>query len=343
MPERILEIGEFAAGYCGRLFAQTGQDVVRIEPGTPAPGWVGRQASDLYLHAGKRRIATRDRDLIAALAREADVVVAEAATADELTALGFDAWPTPVKVAITPFGRTGPKRNWHATPHVLLAMGGYTQLMGDPDRAPLSLPGHYAEFQSGQYAYVAANACRLADESAAIDIGMFETLMSLSQFTVMQWLCKNEIRGRHGNELWAVCPSSLYRLRDGAAYVNIVPAFWDAFTVFIDRPELLIDERFATNDLRMAHREALQSVVAEAMAAMTRAEVIARSEALRIPAGVLQTLDEVLEDEQLGAREFWQSVETPGGRAVRSPALPWRVDGTPYPPLRLTEAERDHG
>jgi crotonobetainyl-CoA:carnitine CoA-transferase CaiB-like acyl-CoA transferase len=125
--------------------------------------------------------------------------------------------------------------------------------------------------------------------------------------------------------------------------VNIVPTFWDAFTVFIDRPELLIDERFVNNDLRMAHREALQAIVAEAMAAMTRDEVIARSEALRIPAGVLQTLDEVLEDAQLAAREFWQSVEAPGGRAVRSPALPWRFDGTPYPPLRLTEAERDHG
>jgi crotonobetainyl-CoA:carnitine CoA-transferase CaiB-like acyl-CoA transferase len=343
MPDRMLEIGDFAAGYCGRLFAHTGHDVVRIEPATPAPGWVGQDASDLYLHAGKRRIRTQDPGLIAELAREAQVVVVEAATADELVELGFDAWQTPVKVAITPFGRTGPKRNWRATPNILLAMGGYTQLMGDPDRPPLSLPGHYLEFQAGQYAYVAAHACRLAGESAAIDIGMFETLMSLSQFTTVQWFCKGEIRSRHGNDLWAVCPSNLYRLRDGAAYVNIVPAFWDAFTIFIDRPELLVDERFANNDRRMAHRDALHATIAQAMADMTRSDVVDRAEALRIPAGVIQSLDEILADPQLAARDFWQALESRDGITVRSPTLPWRVDAVPYPTPLLREPEHDRG
>jgi len=222
-------------------------------------------------------------------------------------------------------------------------MGGYTQLMGDPDRPPLSLPGHYLEFQAGQYAYVAANACRLARESAAIDIGLFETLMSLSQFTTVQWFCKGEIRSRHGNDLWAVCPSNLYRLRDGAAYVNIVPAFWDAFTIFIDRPELLVDERFANNDRRMAHREALHAVIAQAMAEMTRSDVVDRAEALRIPAGVVQTLDEILADPQLAARDCWQTLETRDGITVRSPTLPWRVDAVPYPTPPLREPEHDHG
>ena len=53
--DRVLEIGGFAAGYCGRLFAQSGYDVVRIESQPSSPGWVSRTASDFYLHAGKRR------------------------------------------------------------------------------------------------------------------------------------------------------------------------------------------------------------------------------------------------------------------------------------------------
>jgi crotonobetainyl-CoA:carnitine CoA-transferase CaiB-like acyl-CoA transferase len=340
MPDRILEIGQFAAGYCGRLFAHTGHDVVRIEPGAAAPGWVGPAASDLYLHAGKRRVAAADHTLIAELAGRAQVVIAEAATADELAGLGFDDWRTPVKVAITPFGRTGPKRNWQATPHVLLAMGGYTQLMGDADRAPLSLPGHYLEFQTGQYAYVAANACRLAGANAAIDIGMFETLMSLSQFTTIQWHCMGEIRSRHGNEFWAVCPTNLYRLRDGWVYVNIVPAFWDAFTLFIERPELLVDERFLTNDLRMAHRDELNAIVAAVVAQFDRIEANRRAADVRIPAGVVQTLDEVLDDPHLAARGFWQTIRATDGTQVRAPALPWRLDGLPHPALELTEPEQ---
>lgn len=343
MADRVLEIGQFAAGYCGRLFAHAGHDVARIEPVAAAPGWVSAAASDLYLHAGKRRIRTADPSLIAELAGSAQVVIAEAATADELAALGFDDWRAPVRVAITPFGRTGPKRNWQATPHVLLATGGYTQLMGDEGRPPLSLPGHYLEFQAGQYAYVAANACRLAGETSAIDIGMLETLMSLSQFTTVQWHCMGVIRSRHGNEFWTVCPTNLYRLRDGWAYVNIVPAFWDAFTLFIERPELLVDERFLTNDLRMAHREELNGIIAEIMAQMDRVEASRRAEAARIPAGVVQSLDEVLDDPHLAARGFWQTIRVPDGAEIRAPALPWRIDGLPHPALELTVPEVRRG
>ena len=87
----------------------------------------------------------------------------EGESADEIAELGFESWQTSIKVAITPFGLTGPDRNRPATNATLLAMGGYTNLMGDPDRDPLTLPGHYVDFQSGSYAYTAASACLLGD------------------------------------------------------------------------------------------------------------------------------------------------------------------------------------
>jgi len=340
MSERILEIGHFAAGFCGRLFVGAGHDVVRIEPAEQLPGWVGTPASDLFLHAGKRRVETRDAALIRDLAAAAQVVIVEAASADALAASGFDDWPTTVKLALTPFGRTGPKRNWRATPHVLLAMGGYTQLIGDPDRAPLSLPGHYLEFQAGHYAYLAATACRLDGRSASIDISLLEVLMSLSQFTTMQWHCQGEIRGRHGNEYGAVCPTNLYRLADGWLYVNVLPHFWDAFTLFLDRPELAIDPRFTSNDLRIAHRGELNALVAAVLRGWSRAEAMQRAEALRIPAGVLLTLDEVLDDPHLAARAFWQTLVGLDGTAVRAPGPPWRFDVEPRAALALQAPEQ---
>ena len=249
--DRVLELGGYSAAFCGRLFAQSGYEVVRVEPPVPPPAWVSQTAMDLYLHPGKRRVRTDDRGLIAELAARADVVVVEAEGADAVDELGFDNWQTPVKTAITPFGRTGPKRNWRATPHVLLAMGGYTNLMGDPDRAPLSLPGHYVEFQSGGFAFTAANACRIAGEPNTIDIGMLEVVMALSQFTTVMWHCGGVVRSRHGSDFWSVVPTNLFRCADGWLYINIVPSFWDAFTVFLGQPELLVDERFATNEKRM--------------------------------------------------------------------------------------------
>ncbi len=343
MADRVLEIGGFAAGFFGRLSVHAGHEVVRIEPAEPLPGWISTRAADAFLHAGKRRLLTSDAALIGELASRADMVVAEAGTADELNALGFDQWAAPVRVAITPFGRTGPKRNWRATAHVLLAMGGYTYLMGDPERAPLSLPGHYVEFQAAQYAYTAANACRLAGEPRSIDVGMLETVMSLSQFTTVQWHCKGQIRRRHGNDFWAVCPTNLYRLRDGWAYVNIVPTFWEPFTLFLDRPELILDERFTGNDRRMANREALEPIVAAGMAPMTKEQTEQRAEAFRIPVGVVKTLDEVLDDPHLAHRKLWQTVRCPDGTTLRSPGSVHRFDAAPPPALDLQDPEQQRG
>jgi crotonobetainyl-CoA:carnitine CoA-transferase CaiB-like acyl-CoA transferase len=220
-------------------------------------------------------------------------------------------------------------------------MGGYTQLLGDPGQAPLSLPGHYLEFQTGQYAFIAANTCRLAREAATVDIGMLETLLSLSQHTIVQWHCLGEIRRRHGNDLWATCPANLYRLRDGYLYVNIAPDFWDAFSLFLDRPELVLDARFETNAQRMAHRAELHAIVAAALADLDRAEVDRRAAELRIPAGVVLTLDEVLHDPHLAARNFWQLATAADGSRARTPALPWRFDNPPR--LALDTPEIRHG
>ena len=236
-------------------------------PGNDRRGWVSDQALDLYLHAGKRRVRTDDATLIAELAAKADVVVAEGATADAINALGLDGWAAPVKVAITPFGRTGPKRNWQASANVLLAMGGYTYIMGDAERAPLTLPGHYPEFQGGAFAYAAANACRLAGERKTVDIGMLEVVMALSQFTTVMWHCLGAIRERHGSDFHYVVPTNLFRCADGWAYVNIVPTFWDAFAAFLSHPEIVLDARFETNESRRAHRHALHAIIAEAMGA----------------------------------------------------------------------------
>ncbi len=338
--DRILEIGHFAAGFCGRLFAQAGHEVVRIESAESAPGWVSKEALDLFLHPGKRRLQVNDPDLVAELADQADVVIVEAVTAAALDDLHFDDWKSETKVSITPFGRTGPKCNWHATSNVLLAMGGYTYLMGDQGREPLTLPGHFVDFESGQYAYTALNACRFAGEENSIDVSMLEVVMSLSQFTTVKWHCSGEIRSRHGSEFWTVPPSNLFACQDGWLYINIVPIFWDAFATFLDRPELVIDERFLTNDLRMKNRDALNECIQEIVATMTKKTAQERAVESRVPVGIVQSLDDVLDDPHLLAREFWQHVQGCGYDSIRSPSLPFRFNKAPRPELVLSAPEK---
>ena len=337
--DRILEIGAYSAGFCGRLFAHAGHAVTRVESTQP-PAWASQDAMSLFLHPGKRRLYA-DPSRFGDLAAEADIVILEAETAEAAYALGFEHWTTPVKVVITPFGLTGPKRNWRATPSTLLAMGGYSQIIGDAGRAPLSLPGHYVEFQGAQFAYTAANGCRFAGESNTVDISLYESLLALSQFTTVMWSCAQRVRSRHGSDFYWVVPSNLFACADGWVYINTVPTFWDAMAAFLELPELTIDPRFTDNDLRMQHRDALHALIANALGAVSKAEIRRRSVAARIPAGVVLTFDEVLADEHLAERGFWQRVENSDGRHYASPSLGFCINGRARKSMTLQKIEAD--
>ena len=330
--DRVVELGGFAAGYAGRLFAQAGCDVVRIETGEHHPAYVSDESMSLFLHANKRRIRTDDRDLIRRLTANAGVVICEGLNADAIENMGFDTWETPVKVSITPFGRTGPHRNWSASQNTILAMGGYTNLMGDEGREPLTLPGHYVDFQAGGYAYTAASACRLGQIEDVIDIGMLEVIMSLSQFTTVMWHCSGLVRSRHANDFWSVVPTNMFRCKDGWIYMNIVPQFWDAFTAFLESPELVLDERFIGNTRRMENRDSLHEIIAEKIMQWTREEIQQKAEESRIPIGAALDFVEVLNDPHLNERGFFQTLEDEQGHQVQSPRVPYRID-----PLRLNE------
>ena len=108
------------------------------------------------------------------------------------------------------------------------------------------------------------------------------------------------------------------------------PGFWDAFATFLERPELILDERFTTNVLRRTHRDALHEIIAAALAPLTRASIEARADATRVPIGIVQTLDDVLADPQLADRDFWHTVGQ-----VRSPRRAWRANGAPPGAPRL--------
>ena len=343
MGLRVIEVGHAAAGYCGRLFAHLGAEVLRLVPDDmidpenvhDAAAQAQQKSLNLYLHTGKRSVALNGRHIADAAqaflaAGAVDVLVVEG-NAALLTALAWLEVPAKVRIAITPFGLTGPCCDWQASSSVLLAMGGYTALMGDSGRAPLTLPGHYPEYQSGQYAYLSGLACWLAirDGRAAanctIDVSMWESVLSLSQFTTVMWTFSGRVRARNGNDWDNLAPLSLFRCVDGWFVVNIVPNFWAPFTLMLGRPELLLDPRFATNDARMANKPALHAIIEEVLGVCTMADVLERGQRQsRVPTGIALSLQQVLDDEHLSSRGAWHTVGDATGQLLRAPAVPFR-------------------
>ncbi|HXH23104.1 MAG TPA: CoA transferase [Dehalococcoidia bacterium] len=337
---RVLEISakEEAAAYCGKLFRRAGHDVLRIEP----PGHEAPLHLDVYLNGGKKRQRLdlrAERGRLSRLAAAADLLLTDYGPR-ELGDLGLlDLDGPAVRVLITPFGRNGPYREYEATAHTLLALGGYTWLMGDPDRAPLTMPGNYPYYQAGTFAYIGALAATMASEPGRpldIDVSVFECLAGLHQFTDTMWNFGGQVRSRHGNRWENLSPTTLYRCHDGWYGVNILANFWSSFALMIGRADLAEDGPLASNAGRMEHNDEVDEIVTKALWDKRARDIFKEGqEVWRVPVGYAAALSDLLADPHLNARSFWQPVEVAlpeGRRRLLAPGRPFKFVGEQPPP-----------
>lgn len=344
---RVLELSERdeAAAYCGKLYARWGAEVIRVElPDRPA----ARESLELYLHGGKRRVALDYRDLaqrgtLDRLAASCDVLVTDA-TAREVDDLGLldlggDAGPA-VRTSVTPFGLSGPYRDWEATRSTLLALGGYTWLHGDIGRAPLTMPGNYPHYQAGSYAYIASLAAQLRTRGedgappVRVEVSAMEVLASLHQFTFTMLTNAGLVRSRHGNRWENLAPTSLMPCKDGWWGCNILPNFWTPFTLMIGHPELADDPRFLNNNDRMEHIDELEEIIHDVFKDWSKQRIFTEGqETWRVPVGYAVSLQDTLEDPHLNDREFWRPIEgmTEGAEGLRTTGSPFFYVGQERP------------
>jgi len=347
---RVLELSdrEDSAAYCGKLFARWGAEVIKFErPSRPAPD----RAADLYLNGGKRRVvldwtAEEGSAALDGLAATCDVVVTDAAAGEvidhELLALGGDG--ARAVVSITPFGLDGPYCGFEETPAVLLALGGYTWLMGDGGRAPLTMPGRYPYYQAGTFAYIAALSTVLAglEGTRRIEVSVLECLASLHQFTDTMWTDQGRLRSRHGNRWENLCPTTLLPCADGWFGLNVLQNFWMPFALMLGHPEYAeAGHPWALNDGRMEHEDEVEAAVLEALGSWTRERILRDGqETWRVPIGAAASLAELLEDRHLVERGFWQSLGSTGLKTAGSPfrfvgqAAPAEPSPQPFSPWR---------
>jgi crotonobetainyl-CoA:carnitine CoA-transferase CaiB-like acyl-CoA transferase len=335
---RVLEISdrEEAAAYCTKLFARWGAEVLKVE----RPGRLPASRNlDIYLNGGKRRVALdpgRQPDLraLTRLADEADVIVTDYSPrqTEELRLLELGG-RSAVRASITPFGLSGPYRDYEATSATLLALGGYTWLMGDPGREPLTLPGNYPYYQGGTFAYVAALSSYLAGQASRIDVSVLECLASLHQFTDTMYLFGNIVRSRHGNRWENLAPTTLLQCHDGWYGVNILPNFWFSFAHMIGLPDAATEGTFATNAGRMDNQDELEAIITRALWHKPRKTIFKEGqEVWRVPVGYAATMADLLEDPHLKARGFWRRLEDgQANRDVLVPGSPFTVVGESAP------------
>ncbi|MBE7159892.1 MAG: CoA transferase [Williamsia herbipolensis] len=352
---RVVELGSLIAGPFGaRLLGDMGADVIKVEaPSSPDPlrGW-GQAEVDGHrflwtVYARNKRAVTIDlrsddgRDLFLDLAATADVIVENFRPGTlERLGIGWDVLhernPGLILVRVSGYGQTGPAASRPGYASVAEAVSGLRHLNGYPDQPPprlaLSLGDTLAGMFAAQGALAALHRRSVTGEGQVVDVALTEACLAIQESVIPDYAMGGVVRGPSGTRLDGIAPSNVYPTADGSMVV--IGANQD--TVFrrlcgaMDRPELADDPRFATHGARGDNQDEIDAIIAEWTATVDRDDLLTRLDDAGVVAGPINTVADIVEDEQLRARGML--VDHPDdrvGRPVLGPGVVPMLHGTP--------------
>ncbi len=358
---KILELARILAGpWIGQLLADLGADVVKVErkgagddTRTWGPPFVakkgGGELGAAYFHAcnrGKRSIEADfenpgDIAMIRDLAQAADVVV-ENFKLGGLVKYGLDAAslrglkPELVYCSITGFGQDGPYAHRAGYDFLIQGMAGAMDITGQPEGQPTKAGYATADIFTGMYASVAILAAlRRRDETgegATIDCALLDSQIAVLGNQAMNYLVSGTPPKRLGNAHPNIVPYEVFPVADG--YIVIASGNDGQFRKLCEAlgaGDLAANPDFATNRGRVANRAVLVPALSNHTKRYTKSELLERLEALGVPAGPINGIDEVFADPHVIARGMRVDLALPEAEAGSVPSVrtPVVIDGVP--------------
>ena len=346
---RVLDTSHGIAGsYCTRLLGGFGAEVIKIErPGEgdcarkvgPFPDDIPhpeRSALFLNLNMNKKGITLNletvaGRKILRQLAEKACILV-ESFKPGQMKEWGLDfdsledTNPRLVMVSITPFGQTGPYRDFKWSSAVLDALGGHTYIQGDPGREPLRYPEGTAEYSAGMFAAVAimgALFCSADDgDGQHIDVSTMDCLAGLDYYRTARWTHLGVVQERRGGR-YSIWPGKVYPCRDGYVGLAGVGPTGTLFPMHsvMGIPELL-DPKYQTASQREELVEELDAIIQPWLMEHDRYEVFNALQQARVQAGVCNSAEDLLKDPGFEGRGFWEEIDHPEVGRLIYPGAP---------------------
>ncbi len=328
---KVVELARILAGpWIGQTLADLGADVIKIEApqGDDTRRWGppfvanadGSPGSAAYYHAcnrGKRSLAAdlredEDRVLVRALAAQADVFI-ENFKPGALERFGLDyptlhvANPRLVYCSVTGFGQDGPYAARAGYDAMIQAMGGIMSLTGEADGPPQKIGVAFADLFAGLHGVVAIQAALLqrvqTGRGQHIDIALLDSMVGMLANQAMNYLVSGQVPSRLGSAHPNIVPYQPFATRDGSLMLAVGnDAQFARLCEVLDVPQLATDPRFADNAARVVHRDELLPQLSEAFVRRDRDDVLAALECVGVPAGPINTLDDVFADPQVRHR-----------------------------------------
>ena len=355
---RVLELARILAGpWIGQLLADLGADVVKVEApeGDDTRKWGppfvestdGEHLSAAYFHAanrGKRSITADFRTvegqaLVRRLAAHADVVV-ENFKVGGLQKYGLDAaslraaFPRLIYCSVTGFGQTGPYALRAGYDFLVQGMGGPMSVTGEPGGAPMKAGYAVADIYTGLYASVGIlSALRRRDatgEGASLDMALLDAQVAVLGNQAMNFLVSGTPPARLGNAHPNIVPYDVFPVADGHIIIATGnDGQWRKLCEVLGEPSLASHPDYAENRARIANRVVLTEQLHVLTQRYAKADLLAALEAVGVPAGPINAVDEVFADPQIIARGVKVDLPSPAAKAGTVPtvASPIVIDG----------------
>jgi formyl-CoA transferase len=361
---RVLDLTRVLAGpWCAQNLADLGADVIKVErpgAGDDTRSWgppylqdadgcdTSEAAYYLAANRGKRSvtldIATPEgQDIVRRLARQSDVVL-ENYKVGQLKKYGLDyeslkrEKPDLIYCSITGFGQDGPYAQRAGYDFIIQGMGGFMSVTGERDDLPGGGPQKagvaISDLMTGMYSTIAVMAALThrdrTGEGQYIDMALLDVQVAMLANMNTNYLASGNPPKRWGNAHPNIVPYQTFATSDG--HIIVAVGNDGQYRRFIEaggRPELANDDRFATNPMRVRHRDTLVPLLAEMVKTKTKQEWIDVLEAAGVPCGPINTLGEVFDNPQVNARGLRIDLPHPTGGKVKLVGSPIKMSATP--------------
>lgn len=352
---RVLDLSRFQSGpVCGMVLGDMGAEIIRIEEPEGAPdrswGLLGPDGETLsYKIVGRNRksitlrlTTPQGRKIFAELVKRSDVVLHNFTPGTTVAAeLGYDrlqkANPAIIVAAISGFGQNGPDAKLVCFDHVAQARSGGMLLTGFPGDPPLKTTITHNDIASGLYAVIGILLALYHRQKTGvgqyIDVSLFDTAFFCTQCmgALLLYAVYGEVRKQVGN-LGFHSYLGCFRAKDGKWVLlsGTTNAIWRRLTRAIGREDLASDPRFSENDMvRFDNAKLIDPVLEGWFSQRTADEAEKILQAARVPCSVVNTVDKLLNDPQVNAREMILQVDYPGLGKIPIPGIPLKLSLTP--------------
>ena len=350
----VVELAHIMAGpVCGRMLADMGADVIKVErvPGGDAargflpPDVDGEPAAFMMLNRNKRGIAVdlkapAGKEIVQRLLKTADVVIENYRKGTmERLGLGYDELsksnPGLIYCEISGFGRTGPYADRGGFDLVAQGMSGLMSVTGEgPDRPPIKCGPPVTDITAGLLATMGVLAATIERNKTGrgqrVDTSLFEAGITQTFWQSAIALATGVSPTPMGSAHPLNAPYEAFQTANGWLTLGAASqVVWQRLPDVLGLPELLTDSRFLQNEDRMAHRAELADALAPAFKKRSTNDWLERLDAAGVPAGPVLSVGEMLADPQTKAREMLVETEHQRLGPVPTIGFPVKFSETP--------------